>query len=166
MTYVKRAYTTANNAHAVISTTMKVTIKRWNAVAQWRWDTRSTNNNNNDNNNDSSEPHQPQETIIIINNKDDDSEDDLCGICRVAFEACCPSCKTPGDDCPLSVYFIYSLILLTIGFYMQSGANAHTSSICTAYSNGSEQQRQRVNVPWTEENGVHFLPLLASPSDS
>jgi len=68
---------------------MKVTVKHWNAVAQWRWDTRSTTNN-------SSSEH--QETT------NDDGEDDLCGICRVAFEACCPSCKTPGDDCPLSAY--------------------------------------------------------------
>ncbi|KAJ9459086.1 Anaphase-promoting complex subunit 11 [Diplonema papillatum] len=28
-------------------------------------------------------------------------EDDACGICRVSFEACCPNCKYPGDDCPL-----------------------------------------------------------------
>ena len=27
-------------------------------------------------------------------------EDEVCGICRVEFERCCPSCKTPGDDCP------------------------------------------------------------------
>ncbi|OZJ02770.1 Anaphase-promoting complex subunit 11 [Bifiguratus adelaidae] len=28
-------------------------------------------------------------------------EDDVCGICRVAYEGCCPDCKVPGDDCPL-----------------------------------------------------------------
>ena len=26
--------------------------------------------------------------------------DDVCGICRNAFEASCPTCKSPGDDCP------------------------------------------------------------------
>lgn len=26
--------------------------------------------------------------------------DDVCGICRLDFEACCPSCTMPGDDCP------------------------------------------------------------------
>jgi anaphase-promoting complex subunit 11 len=26
--------------------------------------------------------------------------DDVCGICRLAFESCCPTCKLPGDDCP------------------------------------------------------------------
>ena len=29
-------------------------------------------------------------------------DDDLCGICRVDFDATCPTCKFPGDDCPLS----------------------------------------------------------------
>ncbi|KAI5885062.1 uncharacterized protein SCHCODRAFT_02594253 [Schizophyllum commune H4-8] len=51
---------------------MKVVIKNWHAVAQWRWD-----------------------------NGNDDSEDDVCGICRVPYEGCCPACKMPGDDCPL-----------------------------------------------------------------
>ena len=27
-------------------------------------------------------------------------DDDVCGICRLAFEHCCPGCKLPGDDCP------------------------------------------------------------------
>ncbi len=29
------------------------------------------------------------------------ANDDTCGICRVAFDGCCPDCKVPGDDCPL-----------------------------------------------------------------
>lgn len=29
------------------------------------------------------------------------ANDDNCGICRMAFDACCPDCKLPGDDCPL-----------------------------------------------------------------
>ena len=29
------------------------------------------------------------------------ANDDNCGICRMAFDGCCPDCKTPGDDCPL-----------------------------------------------------------------
>ena len=70
---------------------MKVVIKRWHAVAQWRWDTGN--------------PEQ-----------DEDSEGDVCGICRVPYEGCCPSCKMPGDDCPLStcIRFLcwkYELIL-------------------------------------------------------
>mmetsp|Transcript_12716 Transcript_12716/g.18375 ORF Transcript_12716/g.18375 Transcript_12716/m.18375 type:complete len:88 (+) Transcript_12716:158-421(+) len=27
--------------------------------------------------------------------------DSSCGICRRAFDACCPDCKVPGDDCPV-----------------------------------------------------------------
>jgi anaphase-promoting complex subunit 11 len=27
-------------------------------------------------------------------------DDDVCGICRLPFEHCCPGCKLPGDDCP------------------------------------------------------------------
>lgn len=26
--------------------------------------------------------------------------DDVCGICRLGFETCCPTCHSPGDDCP------------------------------------------------------------------
>lgn len=48
---------------------MKVTIKQWNAVATWKWDS---------------------------------SNDEVCGICRVQFEGTCPTCKFPGDGCPLS----------------------------------------------------------------
>ncbi|KAL1139801.1 hypothetical protein AAG570_006778, partial [Ranatra chinensis] len=29
------------------------------------------------------------------------ANDDTCGICRLAFDSCCPDCKVPGDDCPL-----------------------------------------------------------------
>ena len=54
---------------------MKVHIKHWSAVAQWRWNTGSADQND---------------------------DDDVCGICRVPYEGCCPSCKMPGDDCPLS----------------------------------------------------------------
>ena len=27
-------------------------------------------------------------------------DEDVCGICRMPFEACCPGVKYPGDDCP------------------------------------------------------------------
>jgi hypothetical protein len=58
---------------------MKVTVKSWKAMAAWRWDTGA--------------PPAPGE---------DEDEEDVCGICRVPYEACCPACKMPGDDCPLS----------------------------------------------------------------
>jgi anaphase-promoting complex subunit 11 len=28
-------------------------------------------------------------------------EDDVCGICQVHFDGTCPTCKFPGDNCPL-----------------------------------------------------------------
>uniref|UniRef100_K3X273 Anaphase-promoting complex subunit 11 n=1 Tax=Globisporangium ultimum (strain ATCC 200006 / CBS 805.95 / DAOM BR144) TaxID=431595 RepID=K3X273_GLOUD len=27
-------------------------------------------------------------------------DEECCGICRYAFEACCPDCTLPGDGCP------------------------------------------------------------------
>mmetsp|Transcript_13863 Transcript_13863/g.19146 ORF Transcript_13863/g.19146 Transcript_13863/m.19146 type:complete len:86 (+) Transcript_13863:43-300(+) len=27
-------------------------------------------------------------------------ENDMCAICRAPFEACCPECNAPGDNCP------------------------------------------------------------------
>lgn len=32
------------------------------------------------------------------------ANDENCGICRMAFDGCCPDCKIPGDDCPLGKY--------------------------------------------------------------
>jgi anaphase-promoting complex subunit 11 len=31
------------------------------------------------------------------------NQEELCGICRLSFDACCPECRMPGDDCPLIV---------------------------------------------------------------
>ncbi|CAE6526798.1 unnamed protein product [Rhizoctonia solani] len=59
---------------------MKVKVKHWHAVAHWKWDVGTE----------------------VETQGDDEEEEDVCGICRVAFEGCCPACKTPGDDCPLS----------------------------------------------------------------
>ena len=30
-------------------------------------------------------------------------DEEACGICRMAFDGCCPDCKMPGDDCPLGM---------------------------------------------------------------
>jgi anaphase-promoting complex subunit 11 len=66
---------------------MKVTIKHWHAIANWRWDIGAAGG----------EP-------AGGGGGDEDEEEDVCGICRVPYEACCPACKTPGDDCPLSAF--------------------------------------------------------------
>ncbi|AOA63884.1 Catalytic core subunit of the Anaphase-Promoting Complex/Cyclosome (APC/C) [Komagataella phaffii GS115] len=31
--------------------------------------------------------------------------DEVCGICRVAFDGTCPVCKFPGDQCPIGKFF-------------------------------------------------------------
>ncbi|CAH1758260.1 2763_t:CDS:2 [Entrophospora sp. SA101] len=31
----------------------------------------------------------------------DVSNEEVCGICRNLFDGCCPTCRIPGDDCPL-----------------------------------------------------------------
>lgn len=57
---------------------MKVKITEWHGFSTWHWnlnpDGRPTNG---------------------------DVIDELCGICRVAFDGTCPNCKHPGDDCPI-----------------------------------------------------------------
>lgn len=75
---------------------MKMTITAYHPVAVWKWDT-------------STDPHklyhhaQRSGTAAAGGYDDEDEdEDDVCGICRLAFESCCPECKVPGDDCPLS----------------------------------------------------------------
>ncbi|KAL9618229.1 MAG: hypothetical protein Q9160_007063 [Pyrenula sp. 1 TL-2023] len=30
-------------------------------------------------------------------------DDEVCGICRVQFDGTCPTCKYPGDECPLAI---------------------------------------------------------------
>lgn len=82
---------------------MKFSVVAFHPVAAWKWDT-------------SSEPHKlyhyasrPSDEPGAATGYDDDDEDeddDLCGICQAAFEACCPECKVPGDDCPLSESFL------------------------------------------------------------
>ena len=54
------------------------------------------------------------------------ANDDTCGICRVAFDGCCPDCKFAGDDCSL-----VSSILITYDddhqqyFFQVWGARVH-----------------------------------------
>ena len=45
---------------------------------------------------------------------DEDGEGDVCGICRIPFEGCCPTCKMPGDDCPLSTQLHATFFIPTI----------------------------------------------------
>ena len=45
-----------------------------------------------------------------------DAQDETCGICRMAFDGCCPDCKLPGDDCPLSK-FLFSTTTNSINLF-------------------------------------------------
>ena len=45
------------------------------------------------------------------------ANDETCGICRVAFDGCCPDCKTPGDDCPLVSIQTFQLLTLCFNNY-------------------------------------------------
>lgn len=48
-----------------------------------------------------------------------DAQDETCGICRMAFDGCCPDCKLPGDDCPLSkvlCFHVFTLYLLRMTY--------------------------------------------------
>lgn len=85
---------------------MKVTVKNWHAIAQWRWDVPGSD----------------------ADHDDGDGEGDVCGICRVSYEGCCPGCKMPGDDCPLSA--LSSSLLFSI-----------TSDCCRLGSLGRMQPR-------------------------
>lgn len=59
---------------------MKVTVNSFHAIAMWRWRLKQSGH--------------AQE--------DEDEDDNLCGICRIPYDGCCPDCTHPGDDCPLS----------------------------------------------------------------
>ncbi|KAI6105159.1 anaphase-promoting complex subunit 11 [Pisolithus croceorrhizus] len=65
---------------------MNVRIRHLCAVPPWRWNTSNKNDN------------------AVA----DDDLGDVCGICRVPYEGCCPVCKMSGDD------FLLSTIINTI----------------------------------------------------
>ena len=98
---------------------MKVHVKRWHAIAQWRWDTGTSDPNANAN----------------TSMDDDDGEGDVCGICRVPYEGCCPGCKMPGDDCPLSELLSSSeclaCVLIDVAMFLCSMGRVHA---CVSYA--------------------------------
>lgn len=55
---------------------MKVNILEWHGVTTWHWK-------------------------VSGDSAGDGYMDELCGICRVAFDGTCPNCKYPGDECPI-----------------------------------------------------------------
>ena len=39
------------------------------------------------------------QNLSLKNTRTWNANDDRCGICYMPFEACCPDCTYPGDDC-------------------------------------------------------------------
>src|SRR4051794_36812547 len=99
---------------------MKITYSNYRAVAIWHWDVTSGNPS-------ASSPskhrrdlaHSPSTARKRKNDEvdwefsDDESNDDAesttseevdygpCAICHSDYDSACPTCKVPGDDCPL-----------------------------------------------------------------
>lgn len=77
---------------------MKLTIQSYQPVAVWKWNLVPAS--------EASPADQAAKLDDKLNSLapagEAEEEEDVCGICRVAFEGCCPECKKPGDDCPLS----------------------------------------------------------------
>lgn len=53
-----------------------------------------------------------------------DVNEDVCGICRLAFDACCPDCTVPGDNCsPGKKYMcLCRLLFLPTGYTIRIAA--------------------------------------------
>ncbi|CAD6609453.1 BAG_1a_G0008510.mRNA.1.CDS.1 [Saccharomyces cerevisiae] len=66
---------------------MKVKINEVHSVFAWSWHIPSTSDEDAANNDPSG----------------NDEDEDVCGICRASYNGTCPSCKFPGDQCPLVI---------------------------------------------------------------
>ncbi|KAJ9106106.1 hypothetical protein QFC21_001248 [Naganishia friedmannii] len=90
---------------------MKIVYKQYNAVASWRWDVDPSGSSS------GGGPSAQKDTLGNLAVEDDEEEDEddeeddeesddeeeMCGVCQQEFESACPGCKTPGDDCPLTI---------------------------------------------------------------
>jgi hypothetical protein len=82
---------------------MKFSVTSYHAVAVWKWDTHPNSSDQHKLYHYAANPSADRYGYGDEDeDDDDDEEDDVCGICRLAFESTCPECKIPGDDCPLS----------------------------------------------------------------
>lgn len=79
---------------------MHIIINHYHAVGAWRWNLKP---------NALEEGQHAHPLDALDDGKAESEGEELCGICRVAFEGCCPECKRPGDDCPLSACYASSL---------------------------------------------------------
>ena len=81
------------------------------------------------------------------------ANDDTCGICRVAFDGCCPDCKFAGDDCPLVIFpfLLYRVKIKTILF--RSGESVPIVSTSIASRSGWEPNRPSTNALCADKTG-------------
>lgn len=103
---------------------MKVTINHYHAVALWRWNLNPNASENVSNmmaTDDDDEARKQAvgddaalgrnaKAVQQAESEDGDADDDVCGICRIPFDGCCPECKVPGDACPLSTSLLTSRV--------------------------------------------------------
>ena len=117
-------------------------------------------------------------------NHDPNDEGDVCGIRLVPYEGCCPLCKMPVDDCPLSTCLLpreeqgYTpAYTLALPYYFLAPSMVHEcmmyhSCFCSlgrvqphfifiVYSSGSVPLRPSSNGQWTIGHGVR---MSVSPS--
>jgi anaphase-promoting complex subunit 11 len=78
----------------------------------------------------------------------DSKDDDACGICRGAFEACCTNCKLPGDGCPLALGECnHSFHLHCINKWIDSQANPSCPLCRTEWKSVPPSRRSRSPSP-------------------
>lgn len=123
---------------------MKITYKKYNAVASWRWDiqplpepgpgpetTAAAASLQQAKRAADLEDWQDQDSLDGMDQdwqeSEPDEDDEVCGICQLEFESACPGCKVPGDDCPLSES-------RERGPYVDSSTNLYMISVGTMYS--------------------------------
>ncbi|KAI3407006.2 APC11 [Candida oxycetoniae] len=71
---------------------MKVSVIEWKGYCTWHWDLSTAG---------AGAEAEAEATSVNKEGSAGSYVEELCGICRVSFEGACPSCKYPGDGCPL-----------------------------------------------------------------
>ncbi|GAA5937790.1 anaphase promoting complex subunit 11 [Sporobolomyces koalae] len=79
---------------------MRITINHYHAVASWKWNLKPPRQVDDSEQTAADQQQQADNANDDDGDDDDDDDEDVCGICRVAYDGCCPDCKLPGDTCP------------------------------------------------------------------
>ena len=75
-------------------------ILRYRATGVWRWDTKPPPSHASVKKKKKTDEVRDDDAAAHDNEDDGDEQEEVCGICRSAFDDTCPDCTTPGDDCP------------------------------------------------------------------